>query len=140
MVEKILPGIYRIIVPLTGNPLGWVNSYVIKGRGRSLLIDTGLNKKECLDALQGGLRELEVDLKRTDLYITHNHADHYALAPTIADERSTIYLNRPDKENQDNWSGWARSLILLTSMVSRRMKSRKPFATILDSNMAPITK
>jgi glyoxylase-like metal-dependent hydrolase (beta-lactamase superfamily II) len=106
MAEEILPGLYRITVPLPGNPLGWVNSYVIRGQGRNLIIDTGLNRKECLDALQAGLSDLGIDLKTTDFYITHNHADHYALVPKLAEDTSTIYLNRPDKEYMENWTGW----------------------------------
>jgi glyoxylase-like metal-dependent hydrolase (beta-lactamase superfamily II) len=106
MVEELLPNLYMIKIPLPGSPLGWVNSYVIKGLDRNLVIDTGLNRKECLEAMQAGLGELEVDLKRTDFYITHMHADHIALAPTLREDTSTIYINRPDKEYLENWSGW----------------------------------
>ena len=106
MVEEILPNLYLIKIPLPGSPLGWVNSYVIKGLDRNLIIDTGLNRRECLEAMQAGLGEIEVDLKRTDFYITHMHADHIALAPRLVENNSTIYINRPDKEYMDNWAGW----------------------------------
>ena len=45
MVEELLPDLYLIKIPLPGSPLGWVNSYVIKGIDRNLVIDTGLNRK-----------------------------------------------------------------------------------------------
>ena len=43
-IEEFLPGIYRILIPLAGNPLKELNSYVIKGNGESnnLLIDLSL--------------------------------------------------------------------------------------------------
>jgi len=109
MPEKLLPNLFKICVPLPENPLGWVNSYVIKGPDRNLIIDTGLNRKECLEAMQTGLHEIGVDLKNTDFYITHNHADHYALVPALAQDTSTIYMNRLDKEYLENWgnSDWA---------------------------------
>lgn len=106
MVEQLLPNLYLIRIPLPGSPLGWVNSYVIKGLDRNLIIDTGLNRRECLEAMQAGLGEIEVDLKRTDFYITHMHTDHIALAPKLVQDSSTIYINRPDKEYIENWPGW----------------------------------
>jgi len=106
MVEELLPNLYVIRIPLSGSPLGWVNYYVIKGLDRNLVIDTGLNRRECLEAMQAGLGEIEVDLKKTDFYITHMHADHIGLAPRLAEDTSTIYINRPDKEYMENWVGW----------------------------------
>ena len=41
MTECISEGLYRIPVPLPGNPLRELNSYLLRGRERSLLIDTG---------------------------------------------------------------------------------------------------
>ena len=106
MVEELLPNLYLIRIPLPGSPLGWVNSYVIKGLDRNLVIDTGLNRRECLEAMQAGLGEIEVDLKKTDFYITHMHADHIGLASRLVEDNSTIYINRPDKEYMENWVGW----------------------------------
>ncbi len=104
MVAKLLPDLYRICVPLPGNPLGWINSYVIKGPDRNLIIDTGLNQKECLEAMQTGLNEIGVDMRNTDFYITHNHADHYALVSKLAEGTSSIYMNRLDKDYLENWN------------------------------------
>jgi glyoxylase-like metal-dependent hydrolase (beta-lactamase superfamily II) len=106
MAEEILPNLFLIRIPLPGSPLGWLNSYVIKGPDKNLVIDTGLNRKECLEAMQAGLSEIEVDLKKTDFYITHMHADHIGLAPILAKDTSTVYINRPDKEYTANWVGW----------------------------------
>jgi len=47
-----------------------------------------------------------VDLKKTDFYITHMHADHIGIAPRLAEGTSTIYIGRPDKEYMENWVGW----------------------------------
>ena len=60
MTEQAYKNIYRIYVPLTGNPLKSLNSYLIKaeGTGKNLLIDTGFNCEECLEALLAGMAEL----------------------------------------------------------------------------------
>ena len=57
MIENILPDIYRIEIPLTGNPMRSVNTYLIKGRNRHLLIDTP-NRTYCL--LPSGLDQAPV--------------------------------------------------------------------------------
>jgi glyoxylase-like metal-dependent hydrolase (beta-lactamase superfamily II) len=98
MIEEILPNIYKIEIPLPGNPLKAINSYVIMGSARNLIIDTGLNREECMDAMQTGLRELGVKLRDTDFFITHLHADHFALVSSLVTNTSRVYFNQPDAE------------------------------------------
>ena len=57
-----MEGIYRVEIPLPDNPLKAVNSYVIKGQERNLIIDTGMRRRECLDAMQAGLERLRISL------------------------------------------------------------------------------
>ena len=106
MTEELFPNLYQIEIPLPGSPLGWVNSYVIKDRKRNLIIDTGLNRKECLEAMLAGLAKIAVDLKKTDFYITHLHADHFALAQVLCDDTARVYMNGPDKAFIESWPGW----------------------------------
>ena len=96
MIEQILPNLYKIEVPLPQNPLKAVNSYVIKARGRSLIIDTGMNREECMRVLSSGLRELNVDLKKADFFITHMHADHSGLVSNLAVDTSRVYFSQAD--------------------------------------------
>jgi len=69
MIEEVLLNMYRIEIPLPGNPLQAINSYVIKGRDRALMIDTGMNRKECMDAMSSALEKLGIDLRRTDFLL-----------------------------------------------------------------------
>lgn len=93
MVEQILPDFYRIEIPLSGSPLQALNSYLIKGQERFLIIDTGMNRKECMHSMLSGLEELDVDLGKTDFFITHMHADHLGLLENLSTETSKIYIN-----------------------------------------------
>jgi glyoxylase-like metal-dependent hydrolase (beta-lactamase superfamily II) len=115
MIEEVVTDIFRIEIPLPGSPLKSLNSYVIKAPERNLIIDTGLNRKECLMAMQAGLRELDVDLRETDFFITHLHADHFGLVSRLVTDTSTIYFNRPDAEAIKTWGGW-ESMIDYASM------------------------
>jgi glyoxylase-like metal-dependent hydrolase (beta-lactamase superfamily II) len=96
MVEEILANLYRIKLPLPKSPLKEVNSYVIKGLERNLIIDTGWNREECMNVMQARLKELRVDLNCTDFFITHLHADHLGLVSNLATDNSTIYFNQQE--------------------------------------------
>lgn len=98
MIENILPNLHRIEVPLPKNPLKAVNCYVITSDDRNLIIDSGADRKECREALESGLAELNVDMSRTDFFITHMHSDHIGLVSNGSFESSTIYFNRPEAE------------------------------------------
>ncbi|MBN1689779.1 MAG: MBL fold metallo-hydrolase [Dehalococcoidia bacterium] len=93
MIDEILPGLYCIKVPLPKNPLKYTNSYLIKGEDRFLLIDTGMNLKECVLALEAGLQKLNVDLNKTDFFVTHIHHDHMGLVSTMATRTSRVFFN-----------------------------------------------
>ena len=86
MVTELMKDIYRIEVPLPKNPMKLLNSYLIRSDGRSLVIDTGFNRPECKEALMSGLKELNVDFDRTDLFLTHLHADHSGLLFSVKTE------------------------------------------------------
>ena len=106
VIEEILTNLFRIEIPLPGNPLKSLNSYVMRAADRNLVIDTGFNRRECLRAMQVGLRELDVDLGKTDFLITHLHADHFGLVTKLLTDTSKIYFNQPDAELIEDWSGW----------------------------------
>lgn len=104
MPDQVARNIFRIEVPLPKNPLKYINSYLIKGSDRCLLIDTGLDRPECLEALQAGLAELDVDMLKTDLFITHMHADHSGLAGVIKSPASRVYASEADGQVINNFT------------------------------------
>lgn len=101
MPEEIVSGIYRIPVPLVGNPLKELNAYLLKGADGNLLIDTGFRQPGCREALFAGLRELGVRRGETEVLLTHLHSDHSGLAPEAAGER-TIYISEVDRPSLDD--------------------------------------
>lgn len=107
MAEEVLEGIFRIELPLPRNPLRSINSYVIMGEDRNLIVDTGMNRSECLEVLDHELSMLDIDLSITDVFVTHLHADHLGLAPYISKGRTRVFMGKEDigaiKES-DYWS------------------------------------
>ena len=106
MCEEVLPGLFRNKIPLPDSPLKYLNSYIIKDSERSLIVDTGLNRKECLDAMHKGLSALEIDLSRSDIFITHLHADHFGLVSRLVTDTTNILFSRPEKELMESWEGF----------------------------------
>ena len=106
MAEEVLKNIYRCEIPLPKNPLRSVNSYFIRGRERDLIVDTGMNRDECMRAMQFCLEELKVDLNKTDFFITHLHVDHLGLLSSLVGERSVVYFNQPDSERLRSSTRW----------------------------------
>lgn len=98
MITEIVPNIYKINVVLPENPLKNLNCYVVKGAERNLIIDTGFNREECLESLKEGIKELDLDMNVTDVFVTHVHADHSGLVPEIITEGSKVYMNPIDKD------------------------------------------
>jgi len=96
MSEEIFKNLYRIQIPLPQSPLKILNSYVIKGDERNILIDTGFNRPECKEALIDGLNELEINMDDTDILLTHLHADHTGLAPEIAENGTRVFISRSE--------------------------------------------
>lgn len=96
LYTHITGNIYSIYVELPGSPLKNTNAYLIKGKDRNLLIDTGFPQEACLRALNTGLSELSVTMAETDIFLTHLHSDHTGLVSAIAGKDTRIYMSDAD--------------------------------------------
>ncbi|MFZ3172859.1 MAG: MBL fold metallo-hydrolase [Carboxydocellales bacterium] len=96
MIQEVVPNLYRLEIELPNMPLKTLSSYLIKGVGRNLIIDTGLNHPKCLESMHSYLKELGVDLRETDIFITHHHADHAGLVSSLVTDTSMIYCSKHD--------------------------------------------
>lgn len=94
MYELVLPNVHRIEVPLPNTPLKAINCYLLRGEDRWLLIDTGMHRRICRETLEQALIELDVDLHKTDFFITHLHSDHIGQLDYFARPESKVYFNR----------------------------------------------
>lgn len=95
MTEKIAENIYRLQIPLEGNPLKSLNSFLIKGDS-CLLIDTGFRTDACKAAIIAQLNELGVSLDKTDIFLTHLHSDHTGLAVELHRKGRKIFVSEED--------------------------------------------
>ncbi len=95
MAERIEADLWRLDIPLVGNPLKNLNSYLLTGE-RNLLIDTGFRQDPCREAMARQLRETGADPDRTDIFLTHLHSDHAGLAPELIRPGCRIFISGTD--------------------------------------------
>jgi glyoxylase-like metal-dependent hydrolase (beta-lactamase superfamily II) len=78
---EIMPGLYQLRVPNPSSERVYLNSYLVQESHGWLMVDTGWNTSEALDAVGKGLKEIGLgfeDIKH--IVVTHSHPDHYGLA------------------------------------------------------------
>lgn len=96
MPHEIMPGFYRLPIPLPDNPLGTVNVYVIVGQDGVRLIDCGWNTPEAYAALVDELHALDARIDDIrEIVVTHIHPDHFGLAERLVNESGAReYMHR----------------------------------------------
>ena len=95
MAQQLAKDLWRLDIPLVGNPLKNLNSYLLVGE-RSLLIDTGFRQQPCREAMERQLAETQVDRDRLDIFCTHLHSDHTGLAPELIRPGCQIFIGEID--------------------------------------------
>jgi glyoxylase-like metal-dependent hydrolase (beta-lactamase superfamily II) len=76
--------IVQIRLPMTGNPMRYINGYLLVDEDGLTLIDCGWKADDVLAALEQGLELASHALRDVRrLLITHFHFDHYGLAGTL---------------------------------------------------------
>ncbi len=98
MIRELFEDIYQIEVELPDNPLRALNAYLIKGNERNLLVDTGFRKVKSLESLRQSLKELNVNMDNTDIFLTHLHDDHTGLVPFLLNSNNKAYIHPRESE------------------------------------------
>lgn len=96
MVREVFDNIYMFEAKLPKSPLKSINVYVIKDKDKNLVLDTGYNMGETLVSMEDGLKELDLEIKDTELFLTHMHADHTGLSYDFSKEGCPVYMGSVD--------------------------------------------
>ncbi len=97
-MREVYDGIYLFELPLKNNPLKYLNWYIIKGKEKNMIIDTGFNEETAKEMVMEKLEELNLQPENTSLFLTHLHSDHTGLAGFFEDHGYDIYMSRSDGE------------------------------------------
>lgn len=112
-MKEIYKNIYTFPTVLPKSPLKAINIYIIKGKDRALMLDTGFNMPETKAELLAGLDELGLKVEDVDLFVTHLHSDHSGLASMFAEAGSIVYASELDGKlinEMANGKYWSRMM------------------------------
>ena len=84
--DRVLPGVWRLRLPLPWPGVPHVNAYAIASGSGVVLVDTGLYEPGALGQLERALDQAGLRLEHVRLLVcTHAHSDHYGLAAEIVE-------------------------------------------------------
>lgn len=89
---QIRNDLYRLRIPLLNSPLKCINSYILLGSDRNLLIDTAYNSAGCIDEIVAALEYLDIEPDSFDILLTHFHNDHSGASTSVISENRNIYF------------------------------------------------
>lgn len=97
MIQEIYKDVFLNEVTLPKNPLRALNCFIIKGNDRILVIDSGFDHPETEEIFFKGLEEIGAEIGKTDMFITHLHADHSGLALKFQQKyKGKLYASETD--------------------------------------------
>ncbi|HEX5193520.1 MAG TPA: MBL fold metallo-hydrolase [Solirubrobacteraceae bacterium] len=84
--ERVLPGLWRLRLPLPWPGIPHCNAWAIASDGGFVLIDTGMYDDGSMAQLERALHQVKLDLADASLLaITHAHSDHWGQAAPIVE-------------------------------------------------------
>ena len=84
--ERVLPGVWRLRLPLPWPGVPHCNAWALAAGDGIVLIDTGMHEPGSLGHLERALAQVNLKLDHVRLLIcTHAHSDHYGQAATIVE-------------------------------------------------------
>jgi glyoxylase-like metal-dependent hydrolase (beta-lactamase superfamily II) len=98
MIDEVAENIFRVEIPLTVPLLDSMNAYIVKDSDRTLIVDSGMSQNRCEEVMRETLQDLDIDLTRTDFFITHHHGDHFGLVGRLIADGAIIYISGPEAD------------------------------------------
>lgn len=97
-MKELVPGVFLSEIELPKNPLKYINNYIIKSEGETLMIDTAFNTPVIIEQMEKVLDEHDIEPESLKLFLTHLHSDHTGLASYFEERGTTIYMGDVDGE------------------------------------------
>lgn len=140
MAEEIIPGIFRLPLPLPNLPLDGVNLYLLQTDDGWILVDTGMDHPQSFKELNRQLDEIGVGMDDIQLILlTHNHPDHTGMAGRLQEKtNATIAIHENDVEaNMDDQSKTIEETLLRNGLSEDRIIQLKKMGQQMGATSKP---
>ena len=98
--DRVLPGLWRLRLPLPWPGVPHVNAFAIASGSGVVLVDTGLHEPGAMRQLERALDQAGLRLEHVRLLVcTHAHSDHYGLAAPIIEAAGCELWMHPNHEH-----------------------------------------
>jgi glyoxylase-like metal-dependent hydrolase (beta-lactamase superfamily II) len=101
--ERVLPGIWRLRLPLPWPGVPHCNAYAVAAGEGIVLFDCGLHEPGSLAQLERAMEQVGLHLSDVRLLVcTHAHADHYGQAASVVDATGCeLWMHPADAHMRD---------------------------------------
>ncbi|MGH2744450.1 MAG: MBL fold metallo-hydrolase [Thermoleophilaceae bacterium] len=98
--DRVLPGLWRLRLPLPWPGVPHVNAFAIAAVDGVVLVDTGLHEPGAMLQLERALHQAGLRVEHVRLLVcTHAHSDHYGLAAPIMERSGCELWMHPNHEH-----------------------------------------
>src|SRR4051794_11189076 len=98
--ERLLPGVWRLRLPLPWPGVPHGNAWAVAAGGGVVLFDTGYHDEGSIGHLERALAMVNLKIEHVRLIVcTHAHTDHYGEAATIIDRTGCELWMHPNHEH-----------------------------------------
>jgi glyoxylase-like metal-dependent hydrolase (beta-lactamase superfamily II) len=98
--DRVLPGIWRLRLPLPWPGVPHVNAWALSAGDGIVLVDTGYHEPGALAELERTLAQIDRRLEDVRLVVcTHAHSDHYGLAAPVVERAGCELWMHPRHEH-----------------------------------------
>ena len=104
--DRVLPGLWRLRLPLPWPGVPHVNAFAIAAVDGVVLVDTGLHEPGAMLQLERALHQAGLRVEHVRLLVcTHAHSDHYGLAGPIMERSGCELWMHPNHEHMTKAAG-----------------------------------
>lgn len=98
--ERVLPGVWRLRLPLPWPGVPHCNAWAIAAGDGIVMVDTGMHEPGSEGHLDRALAQVNLKVETTRLLVcTHAHSDHYGQAATVVARAGCELWMHPDHEH-----------------------------------------
>jgi glyoxylase-like metal-dependent hydrolase (beta-lactamase superfamily II) len=95
--ERVLPGVWRLRLPLPWPGVPHCNAWALAAGDGVVLVDCGMHEPGSLAHLERAMAQVNLRLEHVRLLVgTHAHADHFGQAATVVDRAGCEFWLHPD--------------------------------------------